>query len=67
MCNFMERSTIVISTTLVSIMKDHVEELSNLARKVFTIDAGDEEVFVEGTSVGDRIDVDLLEFVCVRH
>ena len=63
MCNFMERSTIVISTPLVSIMKDQVEELSNLARKVFTIDAGDEEVFVEGTSVGDRIDVDLLEFV----
>ena len=48
-------------------MKDRVEELSNLGRKAFSIGAGDEEVLVEDTSVGDRTVVDLSEFVCVEH
>ena len=67
MWNFIERSTVVISTPLVPIMKDQVEELLNLGCKAFAIGAGDEEVLVEGTSVGDRTAVDLSEFVCVEH
>ena len=54
MWNF-ECSTVVIVTPLVLIMKDKVEELSNLGLKAFAIVTGDEEVFAEGaTLVDDR-------------
>ena len=52
MWNF-ECSTVVIVTPLMLIMKDKVEELSNLGLKAFAIGTGDEEVFAEGASLVD--------------
>ena len=45
----------VIVTPLVSMMKDNVEELSNLGLKPFAIGTGDKEGLTEGsTSVSNR-------------
>ena len=65
--SFIERSKIVFFTSLVSIMKEQVEELMLLGLKAFAIGAGDEEVLTECKSVGEGITADLLEFVRVEH
>ena len=66
MWNF-ERSTVVIVTPFVLIMKDKVKELSNLGLRAFTIVAGDEEVFASSLKMihGSAIlrTANLLEFV----
>lgn len=52
---------VVTVMLLVSIMKDKVDELSNLGLKAFSIRTGCKEGFTEGyTSVGDHTAVDLL-------
>ena len=45
-------STVVIVMPLVLIMKDKVEELSNIGIKTFAIGTGDEEAIDEGATTG---------------
>ena len=53
-------STVVIVMPLVLIMKDKVEELTNIGIKTFAIGTGDEEVIDEGANVRSA---NLLDFV----
>ena len=58
-------STVVIVMPLVLMMKDKVEELSNIGIKTFAIGTGDEEVIDEGaTTGGDRTVGESFGFCC---